>query len=555
MPSAFPVSFGATIHRQIRINRNLHLMKSFTRPLGLALGCAASLLLLPTGFAQPATPPLPEELIVLRSQPSVFKVFAYGDILATYPKEVKLKTDQLEREYTRQPQGTESKAQFIWRRIAGDPNSYLEASAERVRLALENEAYSTGTAFAVSREGILLTNAHMFEDPTLTFLKPAALQLLREPYVEFLKDLVQAIGERPSPANLKGANDAVEHWYFSMTSTSGKFRELRLALKYGVDGSKLEEVKEPKLSKEVGDFLKPSATIGYIKKAPLPHYHYLFRFPIGEQMQQELQMYPEQELQPQLRVFVKPELEPVTRPLKLLAIGGSFPGEDVAVLQVVLDAEDMVGFRADQPSDRLLCLPLGDSELVLPGSQVRALGFPARAYFAAAMDPSAEMQVSSRNGEIGQTKRLIGGLDVFEMTAEIDHGDSGGPVLDKDGNVIAITVAAPPANDDGSISLAGHKLAVPINIARKYLRQAGITPDRGAAGQLWDESLRVYNQHKFADALRTLETLRLMQEGVDIQVNPILRLPLPNRPFGCPFVSPYLDQLVGICSKKQGAPK
>jgi hypothetical protein len=510
-------------------------MKSFTRPLGLALGCAASLLLLPAGFAQPATPPLPEELIVLRSQPSVFKVFAYGDILATYPKEVKLRTDRIEREYASQPQGAESKAQFIWRRIAGDPNSYLEASAEKVRLALENEAYAAGTAFAVSREGILLTNAHMFEDPTPKFWEP--LHLLKQPYVDFLEDLVQAIGERPSPANLEGASDAVEHWYFSMASTSGKFRELRLALKYGVDGSNIEEVS---LGKKVlgGDFLshQPPAPKVYTNKAPLPP------FPNG---------------QPHAHRFVKPELEPVTRPLKLLAIGGSFPGEDVAVLQVVLDAEDMVGFRTDQQSDRLICLPLGDSDLVLPGSQVRALGFPGKAYFAAAMDPSAEMQVSSRNGEIGQTKRLKGGLDVFEMTAEIDHGDSGGPVLDKDGNVIAITVAAPPANDDGSISLAGHKLAVPINIARKYLRQAGITPDRGAAGQLWDESLRGFNQHKFADALRTLETLRLMQEGVNIPLLRIIPLSdqLPNRPFGCPFVSPYLDQLVGICSKKQGAPK
>jgi hypothetical protein len=242
----------------------------------------------------------------------------------------------------------------------------------------------------VSREGILLTNAHMFKDPTPKFWKPEALLLLKQPYAAFLEDLVQAIGERPSPANLQGASDAVEHWYFSMASMSGKFRELRLALKYGVDGSNLEEVG---LGKKVlgGDPLgqEPPAPKAHINKAPLP------AFPNGK---------------PLAHVLVEPELAPVTRPLKLLAIGGSFPGEDVAVLQVMLDPEDKVApLGAAQQSDRLLCLPLGNSDLVLPGSQVRALGFPGKAYLGPDMDPSAEMQVSSRNGEIGQTKRLIGG--------------------------------------------------------------------------------------------------------------------------------------------------
>jgi S1-C subfamily serine protease len=69
------------------------------------------------------------------------------------------------------------------------------------------------------------------------------------------------------------------------------------------------------------------------------------------------------------------------------------------------------------------------------------------------MNAGAQFKVSSREGQIGQTKRMISGWDAFEMTAVTRSGDSGGPVLNEQGQVIGLNVGAAQDKPD-AISLA-----------------------------------------------------------------------------------------------------
>ena len=525
-------------------------MKSLSLPCGLALGCIASLLSPPTAPAQSANPPLPEELIVRRSQPSVFQVLALGAGKVAYPENVTVKRALLEREYAARTGNSQSMTEFSWSRIDADPAAYLEASQEMGSLTFETSVYATGSAFAVSREGILLTNAHVLADPDTTPWKTSAavLDLLGEPVDRFFADLVQQAGGVPVPADVERTRRSLLSWYLTKISVIGKFKEARIALKYGRDETTYEEVT---LGKKTlgGDPLgqQPSAPKLYVEKLP-----------------------PSQDggHRRAAHVFAKPpEPAPVTRPLRVLAMGTPFPGEDVAVLQIVMDEQDQIpaavrGLGPDtaetlrqlHQTDRLICLPLGDSDFVLPGAPIHALGFPGRAFEADLMDPSAELRVSSRPGEIGQTKRMSGGWDAFEMNAEIDHGDSGGPVIDKAGNVIAINVAGVPLDTESKLSMPGHKFAVPINVAKKYLKKAGVTPDRGPLGQSWDESLRLYDLRKYDDAATALWFIQLTQEG--IHINPLISVSgqIPIH-LGSTFTSPYVDEMIDLCRKAQRLPK
>jgi serine protease Do len=100
-------------------------------------------------------------------------------------------------------------------------------------------------------------------------------------------------------------------------------------------------------------------------------------------------------------------------------------------------------------------LPLGDSDPILPGDWVVAIGNPF------GLDHTVTVGIVSAKGrEIGQ-----GPYDDFIQTdAAINPGNSGGPLLDARGQVIGINTAInPQANTIG--------FAVPINLAKDILPQ------------------------------------------------------------------------------------
>jgi hypothetical protein len=120
---------------------------------------------------------------------------------------------------------------------------------------------------------------------------------------------------------------------------------------------------------------------------------------------------------------------------------------DVAVIKIApIVTEYFLGtsrHASVDARDRLICVSLGDSNAVIPGSfPVQALGFPSTAFNPSLMAPDAAYRVSRQNGQIDQIRPMKGGWNAFEMTARIYHDDSGGPVLDRWGSVISSPVTA-----------------------------------------------------------------------------------------------------------------
>ena len=104
----------------------------------------------------------------MRAQLSVFLVFPVGDLHVTYPNpdSVTLNEKLLDDvSYRNIAKPGENKAAFFWSQIGQYPDKYLEASQELVKETIYDADYATGTAFAISWEGIFLTNAHVVADP------------------------------------------------------------------------------------------------------------------------------------------------------------------------------------------------------------------------------------------------------------------------------------------------------------------------------------------------------------------------------------------------------
>jgi S1-C subfamily serine protease len=459
---------------------------------------------------------LPEEMLVLRSQAAVYKVLAIGDVQVTYPKGVATRksADQSEPPWRRQHyyslvdrefqrdrhdgviESSKNETEYCWEEVTEHPEKYLQASSEQTTESWTGQ-YASGSAFGVSREGILLTNAHVVSDPPSgELLNPdnidSVIAILGQPGGPIAKMLDALAGEfggqlpaqwpdyrkRQAVANLA-------RWFAGQSNAKATFKRAQVVLKFDSWGS-------------------------------------------GEFIQGLLKMKPEI-----LSAILK---HPTTLPAKVLEPKGqTIPGKDVAILK--LDRGDPA--LNEDLKDKLICLPLGDSDQVVPGTLIRAMGFPAIAFDAQLMDAEAAYRVSSPGGSIGPKKPMLGGgWEAFEMDAPINHGDSGGPVIDRSGDVIGLNVGAP-----NGIS-SGHNLAVPINLAKEFLRQAAINPDLGPLTQLWVDGLNLYARERYAEAQGKFVEVSRMQEG------PGAALLSVDKGLAHGITNPYVQEMILRCRDK-----
>jgi S1-C subfamily serine protease len=126
---------------------------------------------------------------------------------------------------------------------------------------------------------------------------------------------------------------------------------------------------------------------------------------------------------------------------------GAAPDKDIAVLQV------------SAPAEALKPIPLGDSETLLVGQKVFAIGNPF------GLDHTITSGiVSALDREItAVTGRTIQG--VIQTDAAINPGNSGGPLLDSAGRLIGVNTAI----YSPSGANAGIGFAVPVNVVNNVV--------------------------------------------------------------------------------------
>lgn len=145
---------------------------------------------------------------------------------------------------------------------------------------------------------------------------------------------------------------------------------------------------------------------------------------------------------------------------------GSDPNNDLAVIQI------------DVPRNGLTPIPLGTSRGLQVGQKVLAIGNPfgLDRTMTTGIISSLNRSIESENG------RIIEGM--IQTDAAINHGNSGGPLLNSQGQIIGINSAILSPSDTGSIGIG---FAIPADtvhritdelISTGYVRHAalGISP-------------------------------------------------------------------------------
>jgi serine protease Do len=160
-------------------------------------------------------------------------------------------------------------------------------------------------------------------------------------------------------------------------------------------------------------------------------------------------------------------------------------GTDLALLQID---------RRNLPS-----LALGDSEQTRIGQSIFSVGYPAVAsstddVIGGWLSRDTDLEATFNPGSITAIKRDVANTPVLQSNVAIYRGNSGGPAVNLDGEVIGVS-------SWGHTNAEQIKFLVPISVARQFLADAGVRPStEGAFNVHYHAALEAARDGKWVDA-------------------------------------------------------
>jgi serine protease Do len=145
---------------------------------------------------------------------------------------------------------------------------------------------------------------------------------------------------------------------------------------------------------------------------------------------------------------------------------------------------------------------LGDSEEVKVSDSDTVIGYPGVAdmgEFKNILSAKAQLEATFTYGHISANKPSASGAPVLQTDANIDHGNSGGPVLNAKGEVIGLATFGKDSQ---------HSFVVTSNTAKEFVKAVGVTNELGLTDKLYREGLDLYWEDHFQDAKPKFEQVK-----------------------------------------------
>lgn len=158
---------------------------------------------------------------------------------------------------------------------------------------------------------------------------------------------------------------------------------------------------------------------------------------------------------------------------------------------------------------------LGSFSNVQIGSEIYVVGYPGvvEEETGTLTGVESELEPSITKGIISAKKTLVDGTEAFQTDAAVSGGNSGGPALDVNGNVIGVATWGLGAYQ-GSES---YNFLISVERVQNILSQNNVTPSKGLSTQKWEEALDQYSQKCYTNAKKKFEEAKsLYADNVDI---------------------------------------
>src|SRR5436189_2024401 len=179
---------------------------------------------------------------------------------------------------------------------------------------------------------------------------------------------------------------------------------------------------------------------------------------------------------------------------RIIKKGASMPGKDIAILKI-------------EPGSFFPTLRLANITLPRVGDRIYVYGYPDPVTRNAYLSSESTQEPSLTTGIVGGIRKTTTGWNVVQMDAEINHGNSGGPVCNENGEVIGIATFG--SKEYGSASLAaGMNFSIPVSIVKDFLDSLKIVAREGKASALFSKAMDDYDNAEYREALAKIKKLQ-----------------------------------------------
>lgn len=172
-------------------------------------------------------------------------------------------------------------------------------------------------------------------------------------------------------------------------------------------------------------------------------------------------------------------------PVQLVARGEVTPGRDVAVLKAAGGPFVSLAVSASAPP---------------AGAALDVVGYPCRCLEQGSFDPAHVLAPVLTEGKAREQLPMAGGWSALGTDAHIEHGNSGGPVLDDRGRVVGLATFT-----DAAAGETPRSFAVPMAVARQLTDHAHVRLVQGQLGQDWARAVDEYRRQHYRTALPLFE--------------------------------------------------
>lgn len=182
-------------------------------------------------------------------------------------------------------------------------------------------------------------------------------------------------------------------------------------------------------------------------------------------------------------------------PFDIKAFGAPIgEGKDVAIIKIELKNAPI--------------LKLGDSDKMQLQDHVTVLGYPAAAdtFDSGILDEKSSLEASITDGKLSARKRTASGAPILQVSAPATHGNSGGPVINDQNEVVGLLTFGGDTVKGQEIS--GFTFVVPASTIMEFIKQSGINNDLGVVDQTYREALNLYWQGHYTQAKAKFEEVK-----------------------------------------------
>ena len=192
----------------------------------------------------------------------------------------------------------------------------------------------------------------------------------------------------------------------------------------------------------------------------------------------------------------KGKIVPMIIPAKLVTMGSPIPGKDVAILKMTA--------KHSYPTIRM-----GDDKALRVGDQIYVLGYPAVATFHPLISEESISEASLTRGLVSAKKNMKDGWEVLQTDASITHGNSGGPVMNEQGEVIGLATFG-SIDYQRQAEVQGMNFIVPSTIVEEFIKEARIQPEMSDISLAYEAALDFFDKAHYKKALKKFDEVKVM---------------------------------------------